>query len=105
MTEYLLKMTVSEHDQILYIFSGFGVEYESVVVSITSRVEPYSLTDVRALLIAHESRIESYSVNSEGSQPTANVAFQNSQKRDSGNQRYNPGGGQQYNNNQFRRKI
>ena len=82
MTEYLLKMTVSEHDQIRYILSGWGVEYESVVVSITSRVEPYSLTDVRALFFAHESRFESYSVNSVGSQPTANVAFQNTLKRE-----------------------
>ncbi|PON92317.1 hypothetical protein TorRG33x02_119460, partial [Trema orientale] len=70
MREYLVKMKtyanilasvghiVTEEDQILYILIGLSSDYYSLVVSVTSRVEPYRLQDVTALLLAHENRLE-----------------------------------------------
>ena len=90
MREYLLKMKtyfdtlvsighqISKEDQILYILDGLGLEYDYVVLVITSRVDSHSLEDVRGLLLAQESRIEQYSVNFDGSQPFVNVVFSES---------------------------
>ena len=64
MREYLLKMKtyfdtlvsighqISKEDQILYILDGLGLEYDYVVLVITSRVDSHSLEDVRGLLLA-----------------------------------------------------
>lgn len=52
---------ISDEAQILHILSGLGSEYGSVMVSITSRIEPCSIADVHALLLSFESRLESFS--------------------------------------------
>ncbi|KAI9201691.1 hypothetical protein LWI28_027488 [Acer negundo] len=93
MREYLSKMKslsdalasvghqLSDDDQISNITNGLGSEYESVVVSITSRVEPYTVSEASALLLAHEKRIEAYTLNPDGSSPIANLAFNTPQKK------------------------
>ncbi|PON41419.1 hypothetical protein TorRG33x02_338080 [Trema orientale] len=104
MREYLLKMksaadvlasaghVVSEEDQILYVLARLGIEYDSVVVSITSCPEPYTLTDLGALLLAQEGRIEQHSATTDGTNPSVNLAFQtqppNGQKPNSGSNSY-----------------
>lgn len=50
------------------------MEYDSVVVHVTSRVESSSPSEVGALLLSHEGRIDSYSVNVDGTIPTANIS-------------------------------
>ena len=64
MREYLLKMKmyfdtlasirhqISKEDQILYILVGLGIEYNSMVSVITSKVDSHSLEDVWGLLLA-----------------------------------------------------
>lgn len=108
MKEYLLKMKtysdvlasagckVSKEGQILYVLARLGVEYDSVVVSVTSRVEPCMLADVNALLLAYESRFEHYTVNTDVTQPSANMIYKNHQRKFSGHQK----GNQQFSNNQ-----
>ncbi|TXG59593.1 hypothetical protein EZV62_014166 [Acer yangbiense] len=93
MREYLSKMkslsdtlasvghSLSQEDQVSNITNGLGAEYESVIVSVTSRVEPFTVSEVTALLLAHEKRIESYYLNPDGSTPSANLAFHNGQKK------------------------
>ena len=93
MREYLSKMkslsdalasvghSLSQKDQVSNITNGLGAEYESVIVSVTSRVEPFTVSEVTTLLLAHEKRIESYSLNPDGSTPSANLAFNNGQKK------------------------
>ena len=70
MLEYLLKIKkivnnistieefVTKEDQILYILGGLGHEYNSFVVSITSRTNTPNLDDINSLLLANESRLE-----------------------------------------------
>lgn len=85
MKDYLSKMKkhvdmlaacghpISEEDPVLYILGGVGVEYESVVVHITSRSEFLSPADASALLLAHEGRIESYNVTTDNMLPTVHA--------------------------------
>ncbi|KAK6116468.1 hypothetical protein DH2020_049761 [Rehmannia glutinosa] len=51
---------VSQRDQLMYILSGLGPEYNSVVVSATSRLEPWSLSELHALLLSFENRLETF---------------------------------------------
>ncbi|KAL5781087.1 hypothetical protein ACOSP7_006116 [Xanthoceras sorbifolium] len=93
MREYLSKMKslsdalasvghkLSDDNQITNITNGLGSEYEYVVVTITSRVEPYTVSEACTLLLAHEKRIEAYTPNPDGSSPSANLAFHNLQKK------------------------
>ena len=75
--------SVSEHDHILYILGGLGSEYDQVMVNVTSRDSGWSVQDVGALLHSFESRLEaarSSPLNTDGSQPSANVAFTNNHR-------------------------
>ncbi|CAA0833450.1 Unknown protein, partial [Striga hermonthica] len=77
---------VKEGDKIIHILSGLGTEYDAVMVSVTSRVEPYTVPEIQALLLSYESRLEfnarlTSNVYVEGSQPSVNTAVQASQKK------------------------
>ncbi|XP_073058680.1 uncharacterized protein [Primulina eburnea] len=85
--------SISDDDHVLYILGGVGVEYEAVVVHITSRVDALSTADVSALLMAHEARIESYTTNTDGSTPNINATtFSQSKGRDTPTQSFTPRG-------------
>lgn len=43
--------SLSDDDQILHVLGSIGLEYDSVVVQVTSRVDSLSLSDVAALLL------------------------------------------------------
>ncbi|XP_047957560.1 uncharacterized protein LOC125203291 isoform X1 [Salvia hispanica] len=100
MQEYLNKMKsccdflgsagckISDEDQILYILGGLPQDYNPVIVSISSRCEPWTVQEVSALLLSFESRLsmEEGKVGSmEGSQPSLHLAQQAMQKKDSTN--------------------
>ncbi|KAK6138883.1 hypothetical protein DH2020_027375 [Rehmannia glutinosa] len=74
---------LSEEDQLLHILSGLPSEYNPVIVTITSAIDLYSLSEACALLLSFESRLDfvsknNSSLNSESF--TANVA-QSQQRR------------------------
>ncbi|KAL3644258.1 Helix-loop-helix protein 2 [Castilleja foliolosa] len=100
---------VSQSDQIMHILSGLGSEYDPVMVTVTAGISSFGLNDIQALLLSFEARLESAStanhggmINSEGSQPTANYALQDSnQKKGFNNQSFNQRG-RGSNNNSFR---
>lgn len=50
------------------------MEYDSVVIHVTSRVESISPSEVGALLLSHEGRIGSYTVNVDDTIPTSNIS-------------------------------
>ncbi|XP_047326693.1 uncharacterized protein LOC124930387 [Impatiens glandulifera] len=62
---------VTDEDLILYVLGGLGPEYESLLVTVTTR--PYSITvdELSRLLFTHEIRLEFLYANS----PTANVVY------------------------------
>ncbi|KAK6158699.1 hypothetical protein DH2020_006013 [Rehmannia glutinosa] len=49
---------LSEEDQLLHILSGLPSEYNPVIVTITSAIDFYSLSEASALLLSFESREE-----------------------------------------------
>ena len=69
-SEYLLRIkslvnalvsigcSVSESEHIEVILKGLSTKYNAFVTSITTRIEPYSVAQVEAHLLAHEARIE-----------------------------------------------
>ncbi|KAH0632976.1 hypothetical protein KY284_035762 [Solanum tuberosum] len=57
---------VKDDDLILYILSGLGPDYNTLVVSVTSRVEAISIADLHGLLLSHETRLESLNLIEEG---------------------------------------
>ena len=50
--------TVSNSEHIVVILGGLSTEYDAFVTSINTRMDPYSMAEIEALLLAHESRIE-----------------------------------------------
>ncbi|KAK6144591.1 hypothetical protein DH2020_021411 [Rehmannia glutinosa] len=70
MSEYLNKIKslcdlltsvghgIDESDQVLHVLSGLGAEYNHVIVSVTSRLEPCSLREAHAILLSYENRLE-----------------------------------------------
>ncbi|CAA0815262.1 Unknown protein, partial [Striga hermonthica] len=91
MGEYISKMKsfcdilasaghkISETDQVLHILSGLGNEYDSVMVNVTSRIEPYGLNELHALLLSYKARLEANNnllgptINTDGTQPSINA--------------------------------
>ncbi|KAK6164729.1 hypothetical protein DH2020_001593 [Rehmannia glutinosa] len=49
---------IDESDQVLHVLSGLGAEYNPVIVSVTSRLEPCSLREAHAILLSYENRLE-----------------------------------------------
>ena len=50
--------TISTEDHIEVVLDGLSEEYDSFITSITSRLDPYTVADIEALLLAQENRIE-----------------------------------------------
>ncbi|EXB99134.1 hypothetical protein L484_007042 [Morus notabilis] len=82
MHEYLTKMKaycdvlasvghkISDEDHILHILSSLGTKYVPVMVTITSRTEPWTVKDVGTLLISFETRLErGQPISTDGSLP------------------------------------
>ncbi|KAH6767825.1 hypothetical protein C2S52_018808 [Perilla frutescens var. hirtella] len=101
---------ISDDNHILHILTGLGPEYNSIMVSLTSRVEPCSLREAKSLLLIYENRLEMAELSNlslDGSSPSANMATQMQQGRHAenqisnrgrGNSNVNRGGGQSHNN-------
>ncbi|KAF7813229.1 Retrovirus-related Pol polyprotein from transposon TNT 1-94 [Senna tora] len=108
MSEYLLSIKkvidelvsigapISDHEHIECLFDGLTKDYESFVTNISLRRDDYSVTEIEALLLVQETRIEKFKETTETI--SANVAqtqssnrFQNQSIRP-----HNP----QFNNNQ-----
>lgn len=51
---------ISSTDHIEAILEGLPQEYDGFIVSMTSRKDPYTITDIESLLVAQEERIESH---------------------------------------------
>src|SRR5436305_2077511 len=49
---------LSEEDQIMHILGGLNSDYNPVMVSVTSKIDVYTLKDVCALLLSYEGRLE-----------------------------------------------
>nr|XP_016474014.1 PREDICTED: uncharacterized protein LOC107795821 [Nicotiana tabacum] len=78
MVDYLQKMKtladnlvvvvqpVIDDDLVLHILGGLGPEYDTLVVSVTSRFDGITLADLYGLLLNHKNRLEQMSVLEQG---------------------------------------
>jgi len=55
-----IGFSISVADHIEAIFEGLPSEYDNFIPSVTSRIEPYFVLEIEALLVAQENRIERY---------------------------------------------
>lgn len=82
---------LSDDNLVLYILGGLGNEYDAVVVTLTSRGDISSLTEVQSILrihemsMAHSSTIQSLPPVQATSSPAANYAAKDSKSTNSGN--------------------
>ncbi|TXG57217.1 hypothetical protein EZV62_018530 [Acer yangbiense] len=51
---------ISEEDKIMYVLSGLGPEYDPFVIHVTSMPNSYSLPEITALLLTHETKIDQH---------------------------------------------
>lgn len=70
---------VKQEDHILYIMSCLGSEYNPVMVSVSSKMDPITSQELSSLLLSFEARLEnnvSSKFSNEGSSPSANLTTQ-----------------------------
>lgn len=80
---------VSDRDLVLYLLAGLGADYNSFIVSVTSKSKALSFAQVSSLLLGHESRLEHQLSADENTPVIANVAQRNFHPfRGSGSQRH-----------------
>ena len=69
---------IKDSELLSYILGGLGVEYESLVTSISTHIEPVLLDDLYSHLLIHEQRLENAHNPIDFSVSTVNVAQRNS---------------------------
>lgn len=70
--------SVPEEDHILYILTGLGHEYESIITVLSAMSTSQNLPDVTTLILNHESRIEGRLFGAPSTLPSANMAISTS---------------------------
>ncbi|KAK6120608.1 hypothetical protein DH2020_045641 [Rehmannia glutinosa] len=90
---------VSQKDQVMYVLSGLGPEYNSVMVSATSRLEPWSLSELHALLRIFENRLETFESRSVIEDGSFSVNFTQNTGNRRGRGNHTPRGRGYYHNN------
>ena len=68
---------ISDRDLVLYLLAGLGPDYNSFIVSVTSKSKAMSFSHVSSLLLAHESRLESQLSIDDTTPVVANLAQRN----------------------------
>ena len=79
----LVGHSMSEKEHIDVIFEGLSTEYDTFILSIESRIDPYTIDVIESLLLPQEARIEKKNKELDFAQPSmANiiVTSQNSQQ-------------------------
>ena len=86
MNEYLLRIkaivdalssigySILVQDHLDAIFDGFPEEYNAFVISVNTRLDPYTIPKIESLLLAHESRIEALSKSTLSDMMSSNIA-------------------------------
>uniref|UniRef100_A0A803Q6L8 Uncharacterized protein n=1 Tax=Cannabis sativa TaxID=3483 RepID=A0A803Q6L8_CANSA len=66
---------MNESDLIMHLLNGLGLEYDPVVVHLTSLFDSLSYKSIQSLLLTHESHLERhYTINDTSSKLTANLS-------------------------------
>jgi len=75
-------------ETVSYLFGGLSSEYDSLVTSVTTHIDPMSLDELYGHFLSHEQRMEHLNAATTIHNPTANVVTQSQAARGRGN-KYN----------------
>jgi hypothetical protein len=93
---------LSDSDIITYIFAGLPTEYDSLVTSLNTRLESFSLDDLYGHLLTYELRLEQQTPVPDIGLPVANLAAKSSSSPQPPRQFSNGGRGSHFNGNRGR---
>jgi gag-polypeptide of LTR copia-type len=81
----LIGSPVSDEDLQLFILHGLGIDYDSLVVSLTSRPDVVPFNELAGLLLTHEQRLNKHALSAAGSStPSFPPSFNSSISASSG---------------------
>jgi hypothetical protein len=69
---------LNDFEAVSFLLAGLGSEFDPLVTSVTTRVDPISRDDIYGLLLTHEMRLEQQLANTNISNATAHVTTRNS---------------------------
>jgi len=69
---------LNDFEAVSFLLVGLGSEFDPLVTSVTTRVDPITRDDIYGLLVAHEMRLEQQLANTDISNATAHVTTRNS---------------------------
>ena len=82
-----IDQALNEFEIVSFLLAGLGLDYDSSLTSVTTRVDPLSIEDLYRHLLAHEIRLEQQ-------QPTVDLALAGANFGGRGNSRGGRGGHQ-----------
>ena len=74
-----IRESIFEQDHVLFLLGGLAADYNSFVVSITSKHEPLHLEETHNMLLSYKHRLEQQNATDETNLLQASVAFLQSQ--------------------------
>ncbi|KAA8519206.1 hypothetical protein F0562_013462 [Nyssa sinensis] len=73
-TLFAINHTLSSSEITSYLLASLPSSYDSLVTSITTRVDPISLDDLYGCLLTHENRLDQQNTSHDFTLPSANIA-------------------------------
>jgi gag-polypeptide of LTR copia-type len=67
----LMGSSVSDEDLQLYILHGLNIDFDPLIVSLTSRSNAVSFNELSSLLLTHEQRLQKYALTIAGASSTS----------------------------------
>lgn len=81
-----ISNTDTQAEHIEFIFDGLTEEYDPFIMSINTRLDPYSVSEVESLLIAQEVRMAKHNkIKASNEKITVNLVNSDSKEKTSGN--------------------
>jgi hypothetical protein len=68
---------LNDFEAVSFLLAGLGSEFDPLVTSVTTRIDPISRDDIYGLLLAHEMRLEQQMATTDLSNATAHVTARN----------------------------
>ena len=74
-----IRESIFEQDHVVFLLGGLAADYNSFVVSITSKHEPLHSEEIHSMLLSYEHRLEQQNATGETNHLKASIAFLQSQ--------------------------
>jgi hypothetical protein len=92
----IIDEPLKDSELISYILAGLGPEYDSLVTTVSTRIDPITIDDLYGYLLTHEQRLEHFHSAGDSSILTANVAQRNNSNAGKYQRNSSPHSGQSF---------